>query len=240
MTSNRALARQLGVSETAVRQAEKAGRIRRETDGSWDPAKVKAAWARNTDQTQQRPARSGGQTGKHRALKPVPEAAVGAVRDKLHEHGDPRAPIRHITSWTGVELEGGPAPLTPDNVAAVMELYPVGERFFQEFTLRQILLNAAKTDQGPLPLALPAGRRARILPSLPRGRPAVRRGGGEPTDGSRPKRRRSSGARSSSSREPCSRSSRRSRRASGIWTRAARSSSGLGRRPSSTRPRSRS
>ena len=36
--------------------------------------------------------------------------------------------VRHITSWTGVELEGGPAPPTPENIAAVMELYPVGER----------------------------------------------------------------------------------------------------------------
>ena len=52
--------------------------------------------------------------------------------------------LRHITHWTGVELEGGPAPPTPENIAAVMELYPVGERFFQEFTLRQVLLNAAK------------------------------------------------------------------------------------------------
>jgi hypothetical protein len=52
--------------------------------------------------------------------------------------------VRHITSWTGVELEGGPAPPTPENIAAVMNLYPVGERFFQEFTLRQVLLNAAK------------------------------------------------------------------------------------------------
>ena len=52
--------------------------------------------------------------------------------------------VRHITSWTGVELEGGPAPPTSDNIAAVMNLYPVGERFFQEFTLRQVLLNAAK------------------------------------------------------------------------------------------------
>ncbi len=51
---------------------------------------------------------------------------------------------RHVTSWTGVELEGGPAPPTAENVAAVMDLYPVGERFFQEFTLRQVLLNAAK------------------------------------------------------------------------------------------------
>jgi hypothetical protein len=52
--------------------------------------------------------------------------------------------VRHIASWTGVEFGGGPAPPTPRNVAAVMELYPVGERFFQEFTLRQVLLNAAK------------------------------------------------------------------------------------------------
>jgi hypothetical protein len=57
--------------------------------------------------------------------------------------------VRHIASWTGVELEGGPAPPTPENVAAVMELYPVGERFFQEFTLRQVLLNAAKNGSGP-------------------------------------------------------------------------------------------
>jgi hypothetical protein len=87
--SNRELARQLGMSETAVRRAEKAGRIAREADGSWDPAKVKGAWSDNTDQAQQRPARSGGRTGKHRALKPVPEAALGAVRDTLRENGEP-------------------------------------------------------------------------------------------------------------------------------------------------------
>ena len=52
--------------------------------------------------------------------------------------------VRHIVSWTGVELGGGPAPPTPENIAVVMNLYPVGERFFQEFTLRQVLLNAAK------------------------------------------------------------------------------------------------
>ena len=69
--SNRALARALGVSETAVRKAEKAGRIRRAGDGSWDLEQVKAAWRRNTDAAQQRDRRPG--------LRPVPEAAVGAV-----------------------------------------------------------------------------------------------------------------------------------------------------------------
>jgi biotin operon repressor len=43
ISSNRALARSLGVSETAVRKAEKAGRIRRAGDGSWDLERVKAA-----------------------------------------------------------------------------------------------------------------------------------------------------------------------------------------------------
>jgi hypothetical protein len=89
MTSNRDLARQLGVSETAVRRAEKAGRIRREADGAWDPTRVKAAWTSNTDQAQQRPPRRDRPRGNRRALKPVPEAAVGAVRDTLREHGEP-------------------------------------------------------------------------------------------------------------------------------------------------------
>jgi hypothetical protein len=88
-TSNRGLARQLGVSETAVRRAESAGRIKREADGAWDLAKVRAAWATNTDQAQQRSAPSSRSTSNRRALKPVPEAAVGAVRDTLREHGEP-------------------------------------------------------------------------------------------------------------------------------------------------------
>jgi hypothetical protein len=73
MTSNRELARQLRVSETAVRRAEKAGRITRESDGVWDFAKVKAAWAINTDQAHQRPARSGRPTGS----SPGAEASTG-------------------------------------------------------------------------------------------------------------------------------------------------------------------
>jgi hypothetical protein len=92
-TSNRQLARQLGVSETAVRRAERAGRIKREADGSWDAARVKAAWSNNTDHAQQRPGPRQ-RTGRSRraALKPVPEAALGAVRDTLREHGEPIAP----------------------------------------------------------------------------------------------------------------------------------------------------
>ena len=54
--------------------------------------------------------------------------------------------VRHISDWSGIEDD---PPVTRENVAAVMDLYPVGERFFQEFTLRQVLLNAAKNAFGP-------------------------------------------------------------------------------------------
>ena len=53
---------------------------------------------------------------------------------------------RHITAWSGIEDD---PPVTAENIAALMELYPVGERFFQELTLRQVLLTAAKNASGP-------------------------------------------------------------------------------------------
>jgi hypothetical protein len=84
------------------------------------------------------------------ALDGLPDFSAEGERDGFYQGQLIRElAVRHITSWTGVELEGGPAPPTQENIAAVMELYPVGERFFQEFTLRQVLLNAAKNGCGP-------------------------------------------------------------------------------------------
>jgi hypothetical protein len=83
------------------------------------------------------------------ALEGLPDLSAEGERDGFYQVQLIRElAVRHVTRWTGVELEGGPAPPTPENVAAVMELYPVGERFFQEFTLRQVLLNAAKNGSG--------------------------------------------------------------------------------------------
>jgi hypothetical protein len=108
-------------------------------------------------------------------LDGLPDLSAEGERDGFYQAQLIRElAVRRITGWTGVELEGGPASPTPENIAAAMELYPVGERFFQEFTLRQVLLNAAKSASGSLPLAFPAGRRARILLSLPRQRGALR------------------------------------------------------------------
>jgi hypothetical protein len=83
------------------------------------------------------------------ALDGLPDLSAEGERDGFYQAQLIRElAVRHITIWTSVELEGGPAPPTPENIAAVMDLYPVGERFFQEFTLRQVLLNAAKNGSG--------------------------------------------------------------------------------------------
>jgi hypothetical protein len=105
------------------------------------------AAARRAVEAIERQARERADTGL--ALDGLPDLSAEGERDGFYQAQLIRElAIRHITSWTGVELEGGPAPPTPENVAAVMELYPVGERFFQEFTLRQVLLNAAKNGSG--------------------------------------------------------------------------------------------
>jgi hypothetical protein len=78
-------------------------------------------------------------------LEGLPDLSTDGERDGFYQAQLIRElAVRHITNWGGVELEGGPAPPTRENITAVVELYPVGERFFQEFTLRQVLLNAAK------------------------------------------------------------------------------------------------
>src|ERR687892_965986 len=121
-------------------------------------------------------------------LDGLPDLSAESERDGFYQAQLIRElAIRHITSWTGVELEGGPAPPTPENTAAVMNLYPVGERFFQEFTLHQVLLNAAKNGCGPSaagtssPAEGPSTAELAATPTSP-----AREASPEPTAGSAP------------------------------------------------------
>jgi hypothetical protein len=106
------------------------------------------AAARRAVETIERQARERTEAGL--ALDGLPDLSAEGERDGFYQAQLIRElAVRHITGWTGVEREGGPAPPTPENIVAAMELYPLGERFFQEFTLRQALLNAAKNGSGP-------------------------------------------------------------------------------------------
>jgi hypothetical protein len=78
--SIRAYAAQRGVSHTAVRKAISSGRLILEPDGTIDQVKADRDWEQNADPSKRREAPK---------LKPVPTAAVGAVRDTLSEAGAP-------------------------------------------------------------------------------------------------------------------------------------------------------
>lgn len=85
--SIRGYARRRGVSHVAVLRAAKAGRIPLEPDGTIDPTKADAAWMRSTDPAKgrSRPQRK----PVDEKLKPVPDAALGSVRETLKEQGLP-------------------------------------------------------------------------------------------------------------------------------------------------------
>jgi hypothetical protein len=65
-------------------------------------------------------------------LDGLPDLSAEGERDGFYQAQLIRElAVRHITSWTGVELKGGPTSPTAENIAAVMQLYPVGERFLR-------------------------------------------------------------------------------------------------------------
>ena len=80
--SERAYAAHAGISRGAVQKARALGRLVLHADGSIDAAASDARRAQATDPAMQR--------RRHRSpLRPVPEAAVGAVSETLREQGLP-------------------------------------------------------------------------------------------------------------------------------------------------------
>ena len=70
-----ATGRELGVSDVAVLKAAKAGRITRNSDGTFDIDKAKLEWAVNTS-----PTRGGARNGLHTPDRPATTASVPSVR----------------------------------------------------------------------------------------------------------------------------------------------------------------
>ena len=117
--SEREYAAHAGISRGAVQKARAAGRLVLHPDGSVDAAASDGRRRQATDPSMQR--------GRHDAsLRPVPEAAVGAVSETLREQGLPAPPagggmwyLQARTAnggWEGEESKTGLQKLDGQNV----------------------------------------------------------------------------------------------------------------------------
>ena len=86
--SIRAYARHRGCDEKSVRNAIKAGRITKESDGTIDPDKADAQWEANTNRPSNRGNRKVRRKGDDEELLPVPNAAIEQVRQTVGTNGD--------------------------------------------------------------------------------------------------------------------------------------------------------
>ena len=51
-----------------------------------------------------------------------------------------------ITSWEGITIDGEPAPVTPENIDAVMEIWPLFRAFEDKYYARAMLLDEEKNS----------------------------------------------------------------------------------------------
>ena len=89
-----------GVSRGAVQKARAAGRLALFPDGSIDAAASDARRAQGTDPARQRP-----RAPKAPGVRPVPEDALGLVRETLREQGLPAGPrVTYVEARTAHEI----------------------------------------------------------------------------------------------------------------------------------------
>lgn len=86
-------------------------------------------------------------------VRPCSSAIMLAARSELRNEGGAeeqygrmiRALARAaITSWEGIAFGGEPAPVTPENIDAVMEIWPLFRAFEDQYYGRVMTLDAEK------------------------------------------------------------------------------------------------
>jgi len=71
-----------------------------------------------------------------------------------------------IVAWEGVgDAEGKPAEPTPDNIDALLDLYPIAEAFERDYLGPVFLLDAEKNGYAPSPTGTSAGAHATATPA---------------------------------------------------------------------------
>ena len=82
---------------------------------------------------------------------------------------------RAITAWEGVGDESGSVlPVSPEGIAALLDLWPMFERFQTDYVARGLEIDAEKNVSAPLPSGPSAGASATARPAKAAARTARR------------------------------------------------------------------
>ena len=80
---------------------------------------------------------------------------------------------RAILDWEGVgDAKGKPAPVTPEAIAALLDIWPIFERFQMGYVARGLELELEKNASAPSPTGSTAGAKATARPARKRARTA--------------------------------------------------------------------
>ena len=104
-----------------------------------------------------------------------------AVRDLPEGTGDDAVAVvfakalaeRAILDWEGVgDADGQPVPVTPEGIAALLDVWPIFERFQLAYVAKGLELDAEKNASAPSPPGPGAGAKATARPARGRARTA--------------------------------------------------------------------
>ncbi|SMH51064.1 hypothetical protein [Maritimibacter sp. HL-12] len=80
---------------------------------------------------------------------------------------------RAILDWEGVgDADGNPTPVTPEGIAALLDVWPIFERFQMGYVAKGLELEAEKNASAPSPTGSTAGAKATARPARGRARTA--------------------------------------------------------------------
>lgn len=80
---------------------------------------------------------------------------------------------RAILEWEGVgDADGNPTPVTPEGIAALLDIWPIFERFQMGYVAKGLELDAEKNASAPSPLGSTAGAKATVRRARKAAKPA--------------------------------------------------------------------
>jgi len=96
------------------------------------------------------------------AVEALPDAATDEERALVFAKAIAR---RAVSEWEGVgDADGNPAPVTPEGVDALLEVWPIFEAFQAIYVSKGLLLDAEKNVSAPSPTGTSAGATATARP----------------------------------------------------------------------------